>query len=174
MSRHVFDSGEQRWTVGWDIGLSTFYAQVEELPSPASIAAGESSGKGFGADFEDDSLRDVVGLRRGELGSVAQLRTALAPHVELPAAVAERLALETHAAAGPVASAVAMAGSSVGPRDDLGANLEAIAAAFPATASSASRAIALAGSSSTSTTLEAPAVATRSTDAAVVTEGLNR
>lgn len=120
MSRHVFDSGDQRWTVGWDVGLSTFYAQVEQRPSPATAARTEP--------FGEDSLRDVVGVRSGELASMSALRAALAPHVELPAALVERLTREHHGAAGPVASTV----SAMGSVEDLAALQALVAAAFPA------------------------------------------
>lgn len=147
MSRHVFDSSEQRWTVGWDVGMGTFYAQVE---TPSPVASGE------------ELLRDVLGLYPGELASVTQLRTALAPHVELPAAVSARLDREAQAAAGPVAATVA----AMGPQVDTAAYHAVLAAAFPSLPQSA-----VSTSPATSSTTAREAAAAVRSGAANVAEG---
>jgi len=84
MSRYSFTSGEDRWHVGWDPSVASYYAQVEPVRTPPAA---------------DDAqvLRTVAGERVDEVPTLAALDARLAGRVQVPAGVRERLADDTPA-----------------------------------------------------------------------------
>ena len=79
MSRISFTTHTDRWHVGWDPAVASYYAQVEP-PRPR------------GRGDVDDPPVTVVGERVGEVPTVADLDRRLAGRVQLPGGVREQLA----------------------------------------------------------------------------------
>lgn len=79
MSRYSFTVEEDRWHVGWDPAVASYYAQVGPVRPPA------------GAE-DYDVLVSVVGDRVGEVPTLAALDGRLAGRVRVPDAVREQLA----------------------------------------------------------------------------------
>ena len=79
MSRISFTTDTDRWHVGWDPAVASYYAQVEP-PRPR------------GRGDVDDPPVTVVGGRVGEVPTVADRDRRLAGRVQLPDGVREQLA----------------------------------------------------------------------------------
>ena len=79
MSRISFTTDTDRWHVGWDPAVASYYAQVEP-PRPR------------GRGDVDDQPVTVVGGRVGEAPTVAELDRRLAGRVQIPDGVREQLA----------------------------------------------------------------------------------
>jgi hypothetical protein len=79
MSRISFTTDTDRWHVGWDPAVASYYAQVE----PPRLR---------GRGDVDDQPVTVVGGRVGEAPTVADLDRRLAGRVQLPDGVREQLA----------------------------------------------------------------------------------
>lgn len=79
MSRYSFTSGDDRWHVGWDPAVASYYAQVE----PVRTAPGAEDAQ---------ALRTVAGDRVGEVPTLAALDVRLAGRVQMPAGVRDQLA----------------------------------------------------------------------------------
>ncbi len=94
MSRYSFTSGEDRWHLGWDPAVASYYAQVEPVRTPP------------GAD-DAQVLRTVAGARVGEVPTLAALDARLGGRVQVPAGLREQLADEQLAEPGPARPAVA-------------------------------------------------------------------
>ena len=78
MSRYSFDAGNQRWHVGWDPSVASYYAQAEPV-----------------GNRDDDLLRDVVGNDLvGQVPTVGALIAQMPSHVQIPETVALRLAAD--------------------------------------------------------------------------------
>lgn len=78
MSRYSFTSGDDRWHLGWDPAVASYYAQVEPVRTPP------------GAD-DGEALRTVAGERVGEAPTLAALDARLAGRVQVPADVRQQL-----------------------------------------------------------------------------------
>ncbi len=75
MSRHSFQVGTQRWHVGWDPAMASYFAQVEPLQRS-------------GADAGDDPLRDVVDADRP--GAVPTTLAGLRDRLRVQGSAADR------------------------------------------------------------------------------------
>lgn len=112
MSRYSFEDNDQRWHVGWDPGLASYFAQAEPL-HPTTGATVDDRGGTDGSTIDlrdvdlrdhrkgdnhvdvdlDDELRDVVpGDRPGEVPTLAALTEQLQGQVVIPDAIREQLA----------------------------------------------------------------------------------
>jgi hypothetical protein len=97
VSRHSFDLPGQRWTVGFDPPLRSFYAQVEPHPDtdPAVVAAFRERWSHARLDDPDDLLLTVTGDTPAQVRTVAALARVLAEHdVTLPTDLTARLLAE--------------------------------------------------------------------------------
>lgn len=114
MSRHPFHVGGERWTVGFDPPLSSFYAQVEPHPDtdPGVVERFRARWPQAGAEDPDDLLVTVVGDTPAQVRTVAGLARVLAEHATaLPAAMTARLLSEQ-----PAGSSAAPAAPPAGAR----------------------------------------------------------
>lgn len=81
MSRYSFESGGQRWHVGWDSPTASLFAQVEPM---------------MPVDEDFDDLRDVVGadLVVGEVVTVDDLAARLSGQASIPEQIRTQLAAD--------------------------------------------------------------------------------
>lgn len=88
MTRYSFDTDDgQRWHVGWDPAVASYFAQSEPTP-----------GTGPSNRPRDEELRDVVDAGRpGEVATVAILTARLRGQVTIPDPILDRLAADAPA-----------------------------------------------------------------------------
>jgi hypothetical protein len=87
MSRYLIPAihTEHRIVVGWDSPLASFFAEVTDLNVGAAIVRGECS------EEEVDATILWVGTTLGELPTLEQLQTAIAPFAILSTDIVEQL-----------------------------------------------------------------------------------